>query len=86
VLEETGWSCRIEADLSTTEYWFQREGRRFQKTVVWFRMSPIEQAGVPDGEVEDVQWVDRQEALGRLNYASDVGLLSQAIAQGPHSR
>ncbi|MCC2640979.1 MAG: hydrolase-family protein [Nitrospira sp.] len=82
VLEETGWRCHIEADLSTTEYWFQREGRRFRKTVVWFRMSPIEQAGVPDGEVEDVQWVDRQEALGRLNYASDVGLLSQAIAQG----
>lgn len=81
VLEETGWRCHIEADLSMTEYWFQREGRRFRKTVVWFRMSPVEQAGVPDGEAEDVQWVDRQEALGRLNYASDVGLLSQAIAQ-----
>lgn len=82
VLEETGWRCRIEADLSTTEYWFQREGRRFRKTVVWFKMSPIEQAGAPDGEVEDVQWVDREEALTRLSYASDVMLLSQAIAQG----
>lgn len=82
VLEETGWRCRIEADLSTTEYWFQREGRRFRKTVVWFKMSPIEQAGAPDGEVEDVQWVDCQEALTRLSYASDVTLLSQAIAQG----
>ncbi|WHZ22121.1 MAG: MutT/Nudix family protein [Nitrospira sp.] len=82
VLEETGWRCRIEADLSTTEYWFQREGRRFRKTVVWFKMSPIERAGTPDGEVEDVQWVDRQDALTRLSYASDVTLLSQAIAQG----
>ncbi|HNV26526.1 MAG TPA: NUDIX domain-containing protein, partial [Nitrospira sp.] len=36
VREETGWSCRIDADLSMTEYWFQREGRRFRKTVVWF--------------------------------------------------
>lgn len=85
VLEETGWRCRIEADLSTTEYWFQREGRRFRKTVVWFKMAPIEQAGVPDGEVEDVQWVDRQEAFARLTYASDVALLSQALAQGPPS-
>jgi diadenosine hexaphosphate hydrolase (ATP-forming) len=85
VLEETGWRCRIEADLSTTEYWFQREGRRFRKTVVWFKMAPIEQAGIPDGEVEDVQWVDRQEALARLSYASDVVLLSQALAQGPPS-
>ena len=55
VLEETGWRCRIEADLSTTEYWFQREGRRFRKTVVWFKMVPIEQSGIPDWEVEDVQ-------------------------------
>ncbi len=82
VLEETGWRCRIEADLSTSEYWFQREGRRFRKTVVWFKMTPIEQGGVPDGEVEDIQWVDHQEALGRLSYASDVALLSQAIAHG----
>ena len=83
VLEETGWRCRIEAALSTTEYWFQREGRRFRKTVVWFKMTPIEQAGVPDGEVEDVQWVDRQAAFSRLSYASDVALLSQAMAQEP---
>jgi diadenosine hexaphosphate hydrolase (ATP-forming) len=81
VLEETGWLCRIEADLSTTEYWFQREGRRFRKTVVWFRMRPLEQSGIPDGEVEDVQWVDHQEALERLSYASDVTLLSKAILQ-----
>ena len=82
VLEETGWRCRIEADLSTTEYWFQREGRRFRKTVVWFKMVPIEQSGIPEGEVEDVQWVDRQEALGRLSYASDVAILSQAMTPG----
>ena len=80
VLEETGWRCRIEADLSTTEYWFQREGRRFRKTVVWFKMSPIEEAGVPDGEAEDVQWVEHQTAFTRLNYPSDATLLSQAIA------
>ncbi len=80
VLEETGWCCRIDADLSTTEYWFQREGRRFRKTVVWFKMSPLERAGVPDGEAEDVQWVDHQTAFTRLNYPSDAALLSQAIA------
>ena len=83
VLEETGWRCRIEAALSTSEYWFQREGRRFRKTVVWFKMMPIERAGVPDGEVEDVQWVDREAAFSRLTYASDVTLLAQAIAAPP---
>lgn len=83
VMEETGWCCRIEADLSTTEYWFQREGRRFRKTVVWFRMIPLECAGVPDGEVEEVEWVEREDALRRLTYPSDVALLSQALAQKP---
>ncbi|MCW5799488.1 MAG: NUDIX hydrolase [Nitrospira sp.] len=86
VLEETGWSCRIDADLSTTEYWFQREGRRFRKTVVWFKMAPIELTGIPDGEVEDVQWVERTEALRRLTYASDAALLSRALELDPPSR
>jgi len=86
VMEETGWCCRIEADLSTTEYWFQREGRRFRKTVVWFKMTPVERAGVPDGEVEEVAWVEREAAVRRLTYPSDVALLSQAFIQEASSR
>ena len=86
VLEVTGWCCRIEADLSTTEYWFQREGRRYRKTVVWFKMEPLELTGIPDGEVEEVQWVERMEALRRLTYASDAALLSQALGLDPPSR
>ncbi|MCS6296947.1 MAG: NUDIX hydrolase [Nitrospira sp.] len=86
VLEETGWNCRIEADLSTTEYWFQREGRRFRKTVVWFKMTPLELTGVPDGEVEEVQWVERMKALRRLTYASDAALLSQALGLDDRAR
>lgn len=86
VMEETGWCCRIEAELSTTEYWFQREGRRFRKTVVWFKMTPLERAGVPDGEVEEVEWVEREVALRRLTYQSDVALLSQAFTQEASSR
>ncbi|MGC3976251.1 MAG: NUDIX hydrolase [Nitrospira sp.] len=86
VREETGWFCRIDADLSTTEYWFQREGRRFRKTVVWFKMEPLELTGVPDGEVEEVQWVEQTEALRRLTYASDAALLSHALEVDPSSR
>jgi len=86
VLEETGWRCRIDEDLTTTEYWFQREGRRFRKTVVWFKMAPLERAGVPDGEVDEVQWVERLEALRRLTYASDAALLSQALGLPPPVR
>ncbi|GMV49731.1 MAG: putative mutator protein MutT4 [Nitrospirae bacterium] len=80
VLEETGWRCRIDVELCRTEYWFQRVGRRFRKTVVWFKMTPLEQAGQPDGEVEEVQWVEHQEAIKRLRYPSDVTLLLEVIA------
>ncbi|MGH7166453.1 MAG: NUDIX domain-containing protein, partial [Nitrospiraceae bacterium] len=41
VEEETGWRCRIEAELPRSQYWFQREGRRVKKTVRWFRMVAI---------------------------------------------
>lgn len=82
VEEETGWRCRIDKPLASTEYWFQREGRRIRKTVVWFGMSPIEQAGVPDGEVEEVLWVSLDMARDRLTYASDLALLNQALAGG----
>ena len=86
VREETGWSCRIDADLSMTEYWFQREGRRFRKTVVWFKMAPLELTDTPDGEVEEVQWVEHTEALRRLTYASDAALLSHALGLDLPSR
>ena len=86
VEEETGWRCRIEKQLASTEYWFQREGRRIRKTVVWFGMSPIALAGLPDGEVEEVLWVAIDVARARLTYESDVALLSQALAGGETKR
>ena len=57
VEEETGWRCHNDRELTPTEYWYQREGRRIRITVVWFRMSPLERAGAPDGEVEEVRWI-----------------------------
>lgn len=78
VEEETGWRCRIEAELPRSQYWFQREGRRVKKTVRWFRMSPIEHVGQPDSEVDEVAWLPVQEAQDRLTYRSDRDLLRRA--------
>ena len=49
-------------------------------------MTPLELTGVPDGEVEEVQWVERMEALRRLTYASDAALLSQALGLDDRAR
>lgn len=80
VEEETGWRCRIEAELPWSEYWFQREGRRVKKTVRWFRMSPLKQVDEPDAEVDEIAWVPVSQAMGQLTYNADRKLLR--IAEG----
>lgn len=82
VEEETGWRCRIETELPKSEYWFQRAGQRVKKTVRWFRMTPVEERGETDGEVDEATWVPIGEALGRLTYDSDRILLQQVSAAG----
>lgn len=81
VQEETGWRCQIDGELGSSDYWFQREGRRIRKTVRWFRMRPIQEIGVPDGEVDEVLWLAVSDAMERLTYTSDRDLLQSALHQ-----
>ncbi len=81
VEEETGWRCRIERELSRSEYWFQQDGRRIHKTVRWFKMTPLERVGEPDREVEEVIWLPIAEAASRLSYESERRLLAQALTE-----
>jgi 8-oxo-dGTP pyrophosphatase MutT (NUDIX family) len=76
VREETGYRCEIVHELEPVTYWFQRNGRRVKKTVRWYLMRPLEKVGEHDHEVDEVVWVAREEALGRLRYESDRRLLS----------
>jgi 8-oxo-dGTP pyrophosphatase MutT (NUDIX family) len=76
VQEETGYHCRVVRELEAVTYWFQREGRRIKKTVSWFLMHPVEKVGDHDHEVDEVAWIDREEALRRLRYDSDRRLLA----------
>lgn len=78
VEEETGYRCRIESELSRSEHWFQREGRRVKKTVRWFQMAVLEKTGTPDAEVEQAVWLPIPDALVRLTYPSDRMLLRKA--------
>jgi hypothetical protein len=63
-------------ELEPITYWFQRNGRRVRKTVRWYLMRPVEKVGDHDHEVEEVAWVEREEALTRLRYDSDRKLLA----------
>ena len=76
VREETGYRCELVRELTAVTYWFQRDGRRVKKTVRWFLMRPLEKVGEHDHEVDEVCWLERDEALARLRYESDRQLLA----------
>jgi 8-oxo-dGTP pyrophosphatase MutT (NUDIX family) len=76
VREETGYRCELLRELEPVTYWFQRDGQRIRKTVRWFLMRPVEKVGEHDHEVDEVAWVPRADALGRLRYDSDRRLVA----------
>jgi ADP-ribose pyrophosphatase YjhB (NUDIX family) len=76
VREETGYRCEIVRELEPVTYWFQRDGHRVKKTVRWYLMRPLEKVGEHDHEVDEVGWVEREEALSRLRYESDRRLVT----------
>ena len=75
VREETGYECEVIKELPPTQYWFRRGGQLVKKTVHWFLMRPLRQAGEPDWEVEAAQWVPLAEAKKLLTYKLDRELL-----------
>jgi 8-oxo-dGTP pyrophosphatase MutT (NUDIX family) len=79
VLEETGYRCELVRQLDSVTYWFQRNGERIKKNVVWYLMRPIEKVGEHDHEVDEVMWADRAEAEARLRYDSDRRLIANAL-------
>ncbi|MFQ5568559.1 MAG: NUDIX hydrolase [Rhodothermales bacterium] len=86
VREETGYLCRLRRKLHTTSYVFRNKDTQIRKTVHWFLVEPIWQAGPHHPhEVVDIDWVPFAEARERLTYASDHTLLDvveKAVAEG----
>lgn len=77
VQEETGWTCRIQGEIMTVAYKFQRQGRLVDKKVQWFAMEPVEKTGKFDEvEIMETKWVGCDEAFDLLKYPSDLELLA----------
>jgi 8-oxo-dGTP diphosphatase len=73
VEEETGWRCELGEELEPTRY-ADSKGR--DKLVRWWEMRPLDRTGwQPDGEVDEVRWVPREEAPALLTYVADRELL-----------
>jgi 8-oxo-dGTP diphosphatase len=75
VREETGWTVAIDADLATVAYTLP-DGR--EKSVRWFLMHAVAEAGAPEQDVDEVRWLAADEARALLTYDGDRELLERA--------
>lgn len=72
VEEETGALGKIVKALSPITYWYEWEGKKIKKTVYFFIMEYVSgDITKHDWEMENVEWLPKEEVLGRLTYPSD---------------
>ncbi len=72
VSEETGVKARILKPLEEVSYWFVFEKEKIKKTVYYFLMEYIsEEKEEKDNEMEEVEWLKKEEVKKRLTYKSD---------------
>lgn len=76
VEEETGYRCRILRTLTVVKYRYFRNGRRIDKKVRWYWMTPESRPGRPDpDEILDLRWASPEKARRLLRYPGDHRLL-----------
>ena len=72
VEEETGLRCRLGRELPSTEY-DDSKGR--PKLVRYWEMEPLAGEFTPTGEVDELRWLEPEEAEAILSYDHDRELL-----------
>lgn len=79
VREEAGIEVRSLGRLGEVRYWYQRDGRRVAKLVVFFLCEYV--AGEledHDDEVEEARWMAFDEAERTLSYRGERGMVALA--------
>ncbi len=65
IAEETGCQARIVGFVGSVDYWVKKR----PKVVVFFDMQLVKETPFkPNDEVNDLDWVDPEEALSTLSY------------------
>lgn len=79
VLEETGLRAEIVKPLDTIEYFFRAGDTLIRKRVDFYLMRYLGGDLTPQlSEVDDVEWVELSEAIGRASFDSERKLLEAA--------
>jgi 8-oxo-dGTP pyrophosphatase MutT (NUDIX family) len=82
VLEETGLQARIVEPLDTIEYFFRAGESLIRKRVDFYLMLYVAGDLTPQlSEVDDVEWVELSESIGRASFDSERKLLEKAQRQ-----
>ena len=72
VKEETGVLGKITKALKPVEYWYVFKGEKIKKTVYYFLMDFVSgDITKHDNEMENVEWLPKEEVQNRLTYPSD---------------
>jgi 8-oxo-dGTP pyrophosphatase MutT (NUDIX family) len=81
VREEGGVDAELVERLGDVRYFYQRDGRRIFKRVVFFLFAYRD--GSPedhDDEVEEVRWMPLAEAASALSYEGERSILVRALS------
>lgn len=79
VREEAGLEVRSLGRLGEVRYWYQRDGRRIAKLVVFFLCEYVAgELSDHDHEVEEARWMPLDEAERELSYRGERGMVALA--------
>jgi 8-oxo-dGTP pyrophosphatase MutT (NUDIX family) len=81
VREETGIVAEPVCPLGESRYWYRRDGRTVGKTVAFFLFTYLEgDIADHDDEVEEVRWLDLDEAEAALSHDAEREMVALALA------
>lgn len=79
VEEETGIRGKILKSLQPVTYWYNFNGEKIRKTVYYFLMEFVSgDTKNHDWEMENVEWMPKEEVMERLTYKSDKEVWKEA--------
>ncbi len=82
VEEETGAKAEIQKQITPVTYWYVMDGEKIKKTVYYFIMKYTGgDITKHDFEMAAVEWLPKDEVLGRLSYKSDKDAYREALPE-----
>jgi 8-oxo-dGTP pyrophosphatase MutT (NUDIX family) len=81
VREETGIVAKPVTELGESRYWYRRDGRTIGKRVSFFLFEFLSgDIADHDDEVEEVRWIDLEEAETALSHTAEREMVTLALA------